>query len=148
MEPSPKPISPAVLNFVMTPAYERLVVPFKTIEPEDTYQPYENPFDVPHEYENVKSKGIPVLAEPKIKNKRYQKGDNASVVFEVSKAAKTAKASERSILLAKPRENLQEEPKADPFAVSKKAVSKKPLPPAKLTYYTKLAEPRARTAVT
>lgn len=140
------PIKPAVLNFKMTPHYEFLATPFKARDAGDDFEPYENPFDVPREYAKITTVGIKQLAEPRlgVKTKRWQRGDNASVVFEVSKSAMKAKTSANTKKLAEPRKNMQEAPKANPFAVKPAACAKKPMPPAKKEYYDKLATPVKR----
>lgn len=139
------PIKKSVLNFDITPRLLKLTTPFK--EPvEDEPEMYENPFEIPREYRNVKSTGLTALAAPRSSRsrKRFVKGDNASVVFDVSKAAMKAKPSEKTKKLAEPKKNMQEEPKANPFGVSKAAASKKPLAKDKSEYYAKLATPLER----
>lgn len=140
------PISRAVLNFKMTPHYTFLATPFKPVEADDEFEPYESPYEVPRDYAKIKTVGIQQLAEPRlgIKTKRYQRGDNASIVFEVSKMAMKAKPSEKTKKLAEPRKNMQEEAKPNPFSVKPAACAKKPMPPAKVEYYVKLSTPVKR----
>lgn len=137
-----QPIPRSALNFEMTPRYEKLTLPFKPPPEEQMFEMYENPYDTPSELAKIKSKGIKVLAEPLIKTKRFVKGDNASIVFEVSKNAIKAKPSELVKKLAKPRVVNGEEPKANAFTVSRSALN--PLKRDKLEYYTKLSTPQKR----
>lgn len=138
-----RPIPKSVLNFEMTPAYEWLATPFKPVQPAPDIEPYENPYEPPRELRKIKGTGLPALAEPRVKTKRFVKGDNASVVFEVSEFAKKAKPSEATKKLAEPRKDIGKPPKANAFAVSKSAL--KPLKGAKLIYYNKMSEPVVRS---
>lgn len=142
-----KPIKKSVLTFDITPRLLQLTTPFKP-PVEDEPEMYQNPFDVPREFRKVTSKGVSALATPKPtrSRKRFVKGDNASLVFAVSPNALKAKPSAITKKLAEPKKNMQEGPRANPFAVSKAAVSKKPLPKEKALYYAKLATPIERAA--
>lgn len=136
------PISRNALNFEMTPRYEQITMPFKPAYEEPFMEQYENPYNPPRDVANVKTLGIKALSEPRVKTKRFARGDNASVIFEVSKNAIKAKTTEHTKKLAKPRIVNQEEPKENAFTVSRAALN--PLKKDKLEYYTNLSKPQKR----
>lgn len=136
------PISRAVLTFEMSDRYKQLTMPFKPPPEQPMFEMYENPYDVPRDMAKVPGTGMKALAEPRNITKRFAKGDNASIVFEVSKNAIKAKPSENVKKLAQPRMVQGEEPRANAFAVSKTALN--PLKKNKLEYYTKLSQPQKR----
>lgn len=137
-----RPIPKSALNFEMTPRYEQLTKPFNPPFEEPFMEVYENPYTQPRDVANVKSLGIKALSEPRFKTKRFAKGDNNSVRFAVSMNAMKAKPTEHVLNLSKPRTNMGEGPRDNPFAVSRSALN--PLKKAKLEYYTNLSKPLTR----
>lgn len=136
------PISPNALKYKTKPYFIELSKPHTTAEPQDDeFGTFESEYEPPAAYAKIKSAGIASLAEPRPrqKRKRYQRGDNASVIFEVSKEAMKAKPNATMERLAVPRKNLQANLKPNPFDVSKAACERKPLDKKKAAYYVKLS---------
>lgn len=138
----------SAVNYKLTQRMARLLEPrrIKPIPDEFEWGTFEPEFPPTGRLAKITSIGFKALAEPRFKVPRFQKGDNASVVFTVSKGAKEYKPSENIQKMAKPvaretgahfRENA--------FAVSKKALSKKPLDKKKKEIYDRLSTPRRIT---
>lgn len=105
--------------------------------------PYERAEPVPSHLENVKSVGIKTLSKPLRPRKFYNRGDNAPIVFTVSKAAQKYITSARMKVISKPKPNLEKPPKEDPYKVSPNALTGK-IKPKSLEYLKKLAKPIIR----
>lgn len=128
----------------MTPRYQQITLPFKPPPGSEIFEMYENPYSLSRDLAKITATPREKFVAPKSVAKKYAKGDTASVIFEVSKNALKAKPSEGVKKLAKPREVNAEQPRDNPFGVSKKALN--PLKKDKLEYYTKLSEPQKRGA--
>lgn len=98
-----------------------------------TVEMYTNPYDIPRQYQKVKSVGLAKLMLARNPRKKYVKAENASNLFEISPNVLKHKASDKTKKLAVPRPNLLEKQKTDCFSVNKKAL--KTLSTVKQTYY-------------
>lgn len=137
-------INPFALTCETKPYFIALSKPLKAAEPpDDEFGTFQNEHETPAAYAKVKSVGVASLAEPRArqKRKRYQRGDNASIIFEVSKEAMKAKPNATMERLSVPRKNLQANLKPNPYGVSKAACARKPLDKKKAEYYDKLSTP-------
>lgn len=131
------PVSVHAKRYDATPNVCALAVPKKEFTPEEEDMTYENPYDIPREYRNVKTFGTKKLAEPKSTRKKFLKGDNASVVFVISPNALKCKPSEYTTKLAEARKDLSEGENNNAFSVKPAALKK--LNKVKNDYYSKLA---------
>lgn len=123
----------------MTDAMTKLTEPIVRKADEPIPQ-YERPFRVPPPFRRVKSLGIDKLSAPMRPRKFFAKGDNASIVFTVSKAACKHKASARTKVICKPKRMFGAEPKKDPYKVSPAALTAKQ-PKKTIEFYKKLSTP-------
>lgn len=105
------------------------------IQPVDMY---ENPYDIPRQYQKITSVGLVKLKLARNPRKKYVKAENASKLFEISPNVLKHKASEKTKKLAEPRPNLLEKQKTECFSVNKKALKK--LSPAKQNFYDEFAK--------
>lgn len=135
-------VKPNALKYKITPAVLKLATPI--VRPDEPRPaPYESPFPLSRSLRRIRSVGIAKLATPTRPRKFYARGDNASVVFTVSPAARKYVTTQRDKQRSKPKVSLQQPPKADPFKVSPNAISAK-LTDKKIEIYKKLSTPMKR----
>lgn len=140
-------IKPSVLKYEITPRLLALTAPRKEFQPLDYGAgSYDRPYPVPSRYADVESHGIGVLSRPRKKRERYIKvAEIAPSTGPKPEAAVQFKLSERIMKLSKPIMRDIDE-RTNPFAVSKAASSRKPLPPKQIEYYSNLSKPNKQTS--
>lgn len=134
------PIS--ALKYTMSKRMITLATPYKP-PADDPLPEYERCAPVPKLYQDIGTVGIAKLSQPRVVRKRWIRADAASVVFTVSAGARKYKPSARMQALCKPRPQVGESSKANPYAVKKSALIT--LKPKKEAYFRKLAGLKLQT---